>query len=161
MGSETIVIYIVAAGLLVASLIKDKKKTAAGIKKGAKSFIKLMPVLIPLFLIIGILLAVVTPEFITGMLGEESGFFGIISGITVGSVTFMPPFVAFPLGKELLEGGGAYPQVAGFLVSVMSVGVVYLAAETRYFSLKSALFRNAVSVVAAFAAVYVVWVIYS
>jgi hypothetical protein len=72
----------------------------------------------------------------------------------------MPPFVAFPLGKELLESGGAYPQVAGFLVTLMSVGIVYFAAETKFFSKKSAIIRNSASLIGAIIVVGVVAVIY-
>ena len=46
-------------------------------------------------------------------------------------------------GTELLESGAAMPQVAGFLVTLMSVGFVYLALESKLFSRKSALLRNA------------------
>lgn len=161
MGVEAIVIYILAAILFIVSVIKDKEKTKQGVKKGVRSFLKLMPVLVPLFVIIGVLLAVVTPELIGRVLGEESGLIGMISGLFVGSVTFMPPFVAFPLGRELLDSGAAHPQVAGFLVTLMSVGVVYFAAESRYFSKKSAFYRNLISFGGAMIVIMIVWVIYT
>ncbi|MGM0436513.1 MAG: permease [Bacillota bacterium] len=160
MSLDAMIIYGIAIGLTIVSAIIDIEKTKKGFKKGARSFIKLMPVLVPLFLFVGILLAVVTPQFISSLLGEESGFIGVILGLSVGSITFMPPFVAFPLGKELLESGGAYPQVAGFLVTLMSVGIVYFAAETKFFSKKSAIIRNSVSFIGAIIVVGVVAVIY-
>jgi len=160
MSIETYVIYGLAITLSIVSLFYDKDKTLKGLKKGSKSFIKLMPILLPLFLFIGILLAVVTPELISSLLGEDSGFLGYIFGLTVGSVTFMPPFVAFPLGQELLNSGAAYPQVAGFLVALMSVGIVYFAAESKFFSVKSAVLRNLVSLIAAIIVIFVVWVVY-
>jgi len=161
MSIEGYIIYGIAGSLLLVSFAKDKDKTLAGLKKGMTSFVKLMPVLLPLFLFVGILLAVVTPAFISSLLGEESGMIGLIFGLSIGSITFMPPFVAFPLGKELLESGAAYPQVAGFLVTVMSVGIVYYAAERRYFSRKSAIFRNLVSFIGALLVIAVVMVVYS
>ena len=109
LGIEGIVIYIITAILLLISFIKDKKKTLMGIKKGYKAFIKIFPIMIPLFLFIGILMTIVTPDFISSLLGENSGIMGIIFGLIAGSITFMPPFVAYPLGVELLENGAAMP----------------------------------------------------
>ena len=160
MGTEAYIIYGLAITLTGLGFIKDKEKTIKGLKKGFKSFINLMPILLPLFLVIGLLLAVVTPSFISSLLGEESGLFGVLFGLVIGSITFMPPFVAFPLGNSLLSSGAAYPQVAGFLVTLMSVGLVYLQAESKFFSKKSAIFRNVVSFIGAIIVVLVIWVVY-
>ena len=135
-------------------------KTKKGIIKGVKSFLKLLPVLLPLFLFIGILLAIVTPDFISSLLGEDSGFVGILFGLLLGSITFMPPFVAYPLGVELLANGGAYPQVAGFLVTLMSVGIVYYSAESKFFSKKAAIYRNLISFLGAIIVILIVWMVY-
>ncbi|MFP4286682.1 MAG: permease [Candidatus Izemoplasmataceae bacterium] len=161
MSIEGMIIYGIAIILTLLSLIKSKEKTVLGLKKGAKSFFRLMPVLLPLFLFIGILLTLVTPAFISSILGEDSGLFGYVFGLTVGSITFMPPFVAYPLGQNLLDSGAAYPQVAGFLVALMSVGLVYFQVESRYFNKKSALFRNLVSLIGAVIVIGIVSVIYA
>jgi uncharacterized membrane protein YraQ (UPF0718 family) len=160
MSTEVYVIYGLAVILTTLGLIKNPKKTKIGLKKGLKSFLNLMPILLPMFLVIGLFLTLITPKLISSLLGEESGFFGVVFGLGIGSITFMPPFVAFPLGKSLLENGGAYPQVAGFLVTLMSIGFVYFQAESRYFSKKSAIFRNLVSFTGAIIVVFVVWVVY-
>lgn len=160
MGIETYIIYIVTFILLIISYFKSKEKTYKGLKKGVKTFFKILPILLPLFLFVGIILALVTPEFISNSLGESSGIFGLIFGLVVGSVTFMSPFVAYPLGVELLENGAAYPQVAGFLVTLMSVGLVYFAAETKFFSKKAAIVRNLVSFIGAIIVIVIVSVIY-
>lgn len=158
MSVEAIVIYGLAVSLTITSAVFNIDKTKQGIKKGFKAFIKLMPVLIPLFMFVGILMTLVNPELISRMLGEESGLLGVIMGLIVGSVTFMPPFVAFPLGRELLDSGAAYPQVAGFLVTLMSVGVVYFAAESIFFSKKAAFVRNLISFAGAIVVVLIVMV---
>lgn len=160
MSVETYIIYGVTIVLLAVSFYKSKEKTIKGLKKGAKSFFKLMPVLIPIFLFVGILLAVVTPELVSRLFGEESGLVGMISGLLLGSITFMPPFVAYPLGVELLENGAAYPQVAGFLVTLMSVGIVYYPVESKLFNVKVTIHRNLVSFIGAIVVILIVMVIY-
>ncbi len=102
MGISTYIIYALAIILLTLSFFKDKQKTKLGLKKAWMSFKKLMPMILPLFLFIGILLTLITPSFISTILGENSGFLGYVIGMLTGSITFMSPFVAYPLGKELL-----------------------------------------------------------
>jgi uncharacterized membrane protein YraQ (UPF0718 family) len=160
MSIETYVIYGIAIILLVVSFIFDKGKTKKGILKGIKSFIKLFPILIPLLLIIGILLAVISPDLISSYLGESSGIIGYAFALIVGSITFLPSFVAFPLGAELIEAGAGLPQVAGFLVALMSVGIIYYAAETKYFSKKAAIYRNVISLIGAIIVILVAMVMY-
>ena len=154
------IIYSLTAILLLASFIANKHKTVMGLKKGAKAFMKLMPVLLPLFLFIGIMLAIVTPDFISSMLGEESGFIGMLFALIVGSITFMPAFVSYPLGAQLIENGAGIAQVAALLATLMSVGVVYYAAESKLFSKKAAIFRNVISFIGALLIVLVILVVY-
>lgn len=160
MSIETYIIYALAFIVLIISFIKDKQKTKKGLIKAFKSFSKLMPMLIPLFLFVGILLTLITPDMIGSILGEESGFLGYVLGMSVGSITFMSPFIAYPLGLDLIENGAAYPQVAGFLVTLMSVGLVYFSMESKLFSKKAAIYRNLISFIGAIFVVLVVLVVY-
>jgi uncharacterized membrane protein YraQ (UPF0718 family) len=160
MSIETYVIYGFAAILLIVSFIFDRGKTKKGVMKGFKSFLKLLPILVPLLLIIGILLVVISPDLISSFLGDSSGIVGYVFALIVGSITFLPAFVAFPLGAELLEAGAGVPQVAGFLVALMSVGVIYYAAESKYFSKKAAIYRNVISLIGAIIVILIVMVIY-
>lgn len=157
---ETYVIYGIAAILLIVSFSKDKDKTIKGIKKGLKSFLKLLPILIPLLLIIGILLTVVSQDVISSYLGESSGLIGYAFALIVGSITFLPSFVAFSLGADLLSAGAGLPQVAGFLVTLMSVGIIYYSAESKFFSKKAAIYRNVISFIGAIIVILLVMVIY-
>ena len=160
MSIETYVIYGIAIILVVISAFKDLEKTKKGVLKGVKSFMKLLPMLLPLFLFIGILLALVTPEFISSLLGDDSGILGYLFALTVGSVTFMPAFVSYPLGAELINNGAGYPQVAGLLVTLMSVGIVYYAAESKFFGKKAAIYRNIISFIGAIIVVLIVLAVY-
>ncbi len=160
MGIDQIIIYALTGVLLIVSFFASKEKTIKGLKKGYKAFMKLMPVLLPLFLFIGIMLAVVTPEFISSILGEESGIFGMIFALVVGSITFMPAFVSYPLGAQLLENGASVTHVAAFLATLMSVGIVYYAAESKLFSKKAAIFRNVISFIGALLIIFVIMVVY-
>jgi len=69
----TILMYIVAFGFLVLSFIKDKKRTLLALKKAWKSFENILPQLLSILVIIGITLAVLSPQVISGLIGEKSG----------------------------------------------------------------------------------------
>lgn len=159
MNISTIILYALAAVFLIVSLIKDRKKTAMGMKKGFMAFKKILPLLIPLFLIVGIVLTFVTPEMIRQILGEDSGWIGVTLGLVLGSVAFMPPFVTFPLAAELLEKGAGFPQVAAFVTTLMGVGIVYLQAEIKFFGTGSTLRRNVLAFTAAIIVALVIGVL--
>lgn len=156
MSIDIIIIYSLAFLLLLFSFLKDKKKTGKALIKAKNTFIKLMPVLLPLFLFIGILLTIITPEWIATIFGQESGIFGYIIALILGSITFMSPFVAYPLGAELINQGASIPLVAGFLVTLMSVGLVYFSMESKMFNKKVTIYRNLVSFIGAILVILVV-----
>lgn len=149
MNISTIILYVISIIFLIISLFKDRKKTKQGVKKGYIAFTKILPLLIPLFLIVGIILTFVTPEMIKNLLGEDSGWLGVLIGSLIGSVAFMPPFVTFPLGADLIESGAGFPQVAAFVTTLMGVGVVYLQAEIKIFGVRSTVRRNVLALIAA------------
>ena len=157
MDLSTIILYSVAIVLLIISLIKDRKKTKAAVKKGWMAFLKILPVLIPLFIIVGVVLSVVTPDMIRLALGENSGVAGVAIGMITGSIAFIPPFVAFPLGADLLENGAGYPQVAAFVTTLMAVGIVYWAAEKKFFGNKAVVLRNSLAFIASGIVAFVIW----
>jgi uncharacterized membrane protein YraQ (UPF0718 family) len=157
MDISIVVLYIISIGLLILSFFMDKQKTYLAIKKGWLSFKKIIPILIPLFLIVGFVLTLVTPNMIRILLGDESGILGVIAGLLVGSVAFMPPFVTFPLAAELLDQGAGFPQIAAFVTTLMGVGLVYWSAETKYFNTKSTILRNILAFVASGIVACVIW----
>lgn len=159
MGLSTYILYGLAVVLLIISFFKDKKKTKMAIKKGFMSFKKIIIILIPLFMFVGILLTLVTPEQIKVLMGDESGVMGVVIAIVVGSIAFIPSFLTFPLGAELLQNGAGYPQVAALVTALMAVGIVYIVAEKKFFGGRAVFLRNAFAVLASIAVALVIWVV--
>ncbi|MBI5594364.1 MAG: permease [Deltaproteobacteria bacterium] len=138
----TVGLYISASGLLLISFLKDKKKTMMALKKAWKSLEKIMPQFLSIMLIIGIILAVLSPQAISRLIGKESGWIGMTMAAIVGSITLIPGFVAFPLAAALLKSGGGVMQIAVFISTLMMVGVVTFPLERQFFGLKVAFLRN-------------------
>lgn len=146
--TTTLVFYSSAILLVIISFFKDRNKTKMGLKKAYKSFMKLIPALIPMVLFVGIALTLISQDTIGLLLGEESGAIGIAIGAILGSISFMPSFVAFSLGANLLEGGAGYPQVAVFISTLMAVGISSISIELKYFNKKFTILRNVMALVA-------------
>lgn len=146
---ENIILYAIVTLLMLISYSKDKEKSKMALKKAWKTLSNLVPTIIPLILVIGMVLALVTPDFISSLIGEDTGVFGVFVGLIVGAIAFMPGFVAFPLGANLLEHGAGYPQIAAFISSLMGVGLVSLGMEIKYFGKKVSIVRNIAAVFSA------------
>lgn len=141
----TIILYVVAILGLLISFVKDKKKTKMALKKAWKAFENILPQFLSVLIIIGIALAVFTPEQISMVLGKSSGIYGTILALIIGGVTLIPGFIAFPLAAALLKNGAGYGQIAAFVSSLMMVGVVTLPLEIKMFGKKATIIRNSIA----------------
>jgi len=139
----TYILYGLAGAGLLLSYKKDRKKTKTALKKAWKSFENIMPQFLSVLIIIGLALAVLSPETISMLLGTRSGLAGVLAAALIGSVTLIPGFVAFPLAAALLNNGAGYMQIAAFVSTLMMVGVVTVPMEIKTFGKKMTLIRNA------------------
>lgn len=141
----TWVLYCVSFSALLASFFSSREKTRLALIKAWKSFENILPQFLSVLIIIGIVLAILTPEQISGLLGRESGWYGVLIAAAIGSITLIPGFIAFPLAAALLKSGAGYMQIAAFVSTMMMVGIVTLPVEMQYFGKKAALVRNIAS----------------
>lgn len=141
----TIILYVAAILGLLISFVKDKKKTKMALKKAWKAFENILPQFLSVLIIIGIALAVFSPEQISMVLGKSSGIYGTILAFIIGGVTLIPGFIAFPLAAALLKSGAGYGQIAAFVSSLMMVGVVTLPLEIKMFGKKATIIRNSIA----------------
>jgi uncharacterized membrane protein YraQ (UPF0718 family) len=155
----TIVLYVITVIALIASLIKSKEKTIAALKKAWKAFENILPQFASVLLLIGIMLAVLSPQQISYLIGKESGWLGTIAVSIIGSITLIPGFVAFPLAAALLKSGAGYMQIAAFISTLMMVGIVTLPVEFKYFGKKAAIIRNSAAFIFSLIASIVIGVI--
>lgn len=134
--------YAAAAAALAISFLKSREMTRLALLKAWKSFENILPQLLAILLLIGLLLAFLTPEQISELLGNNSGWRGVLLAAFIGSITLIPGFVAYPLAAALLTAGAGTMQIAAFVSTLMMVGVVTLPVEIRHFGKKAALVRN-------------------
>lgn len=146
----TKILYILTVVLLVLSLSKDKKKTKMALKKATKAFENILPQFLAILIIIGLMLSVLSPKVISSLMGQQSGWIGVVASGVIGSITLMPAFVAFPLAEALLNSGAGVMQIAMFVSTLMMVGIVTIPLESTYFGKKAAIVRNALAFIFSF-----------
>jgi uncharacterized membrane protein YraQ (UPF0718 family) len=142
-------IIIITAVLTIISFVFDRKKTIRGIKKGLLQFLKILPTLLMVIIIISIVLHFVSNELLRQYLGESAGLGAYISAAVIGSVALLPGFIAYPVAGMLVKTGVSYAVIAVFITTLMIVGILTIPIEARYFGLKTTLIRNGLSFIGA------------
>ena len=99
-------------------------KTKKALISALKSFENIMPQFLFIVVTVGILLAFLSADTISKIIGANSGFLGIILSAILGSITMMPTFVAFSLGNTLLSSGAGYAQVGTLVSTLFLVGLM-------------------------------------
>ena len=153
---DSVIFYGLAGILLTLSFVKDKKKTKMALKKAWKAFENILPEFLVVILLVGFMLAILNADTISGIIGEKSGWFGVILASIIGSITLIPGFVAFPTAAILLENGAGYMQIAAFISTLMMVGIITMPVEIKYFGKKSTLLRNSVAFLFSFLVAFII-----
>ncbi|WIY62303.1 hypothetical protein [Bacillus arachidis] len=152
-------LYSLAIILVSISFVKDRNKTKEALLKSWKMFRNLIPSMLSIMLFVGLSLSILTPSFISSIIGEKSGFIGIIYSAIIGSVALIPSFIVFPLGNTLVQNGAGLPQVAALMSTLMSVGITTLPMEQKIFGRSFAYSRNASALLMSLLFSYIIWVV--
>ncbi len=142
MNMATLSVNLIALIALVLAFTKDRKKAKQALRVAFRSFFGMLPMVLIIVVLIGILLGFVTPQVIQNLVGEESGWAGILTAMLIGSLMHIPAIMAFPLAASLLESGAAVGTVAGFITSLTMIGAVTFPLEAREMGLKFTVLRN-------------------
>jgi uncharacterized membrane protein YraQ (UPF0718 family) len=156
----TKILYLAAFLLLILSFMKDKNKTKMALKKAWKAFENILPQFLSILIIIGIMLSIITPETVSRLMGEKSGWMGMLVAGVIGSITLIPGFIAFPLAEALLKSGAGFMQIAVLISALMMVGIVTMPVEIKYFGRKATILRNSMAFIFSFiVAIVIGWVL--
>jgi len=138
-------LYFATGLVLLVSYIGNRKKTFRALKIGYKKLMKILPSFLTMLIFISITLFLTPDKIILHYLGNNNGFTGILLASSLGSITLMPGFIAFPLCGILLKKGVSYMVLSAFTTSLMMVGVLTYPIEREYFGGKVTVIRNVIS----------------
>ena len=144
-----IVLYIVTAVVLTASVVADRRKTAEALQLAARRLARILPAFLTMIVLFSVAITLLPHDVLMRLMGKDSGWRGVVIASCLGSAALMPGFIAFPLCGALLERGVPYMVLAAFSTTLMSVGVLTYPLERHYFGVKVTLVRNGISLLIA------------
>lgn len=154
------ILIVISLIAIVISLLASWRKTLDGLKRGLMMFLKLLPTLINVLILVSLFLYLVPNEKLVQWMGESSGAKGyIIAGVT-GSLSLIPGFIAFPLASVLLKSGVSYPVLSMFITTLLMVGVFTLPIEKQFFGWRVSLLRNGLSLIGAVVCALIIGLFY-
>jgi hypothetical protein len=89
----------------------------SSVREGSMDFINIVPRIALGVIGSGYIAAVIPPEVITGWLGPDSGWLGVLAAVIAGAATPGGPVVGFSIGAVALKVGGGAPQVIAYVVA--------------------------------------------
>lgn len=149
MSLTAIIVNALAVSALIVSLIRDRTKTWKSLGVALKSCIRILPIVLVIIIFIGLLLGFMPPEKISRIIGEQSGFGGVVITAMLGSVLHIPSLISFPLAASLLTMGASVTATAAFITTLTMIGTVTLPLEIKEMGRKFALLRNGISFIIA------------
>ena len=105
------------AVLGVMVLQRGRPVVIASTREGMLDFINIVPRIALGVIGSGYIAAVIPPEIITGWLGPDSGWMGVLAATIAGAVTPGGPVVGFSIAAVALKVGGGTPQVIAYVIS--------------------------------------------
>jgi hypothetical protein len=86
-------------------------------REGTMDFIHIVPRIALGVIGSGYIAAIIPQEVITGWLGPNSGWSGVLAAVIAGAATPGGPVVGFSIGAVALKSGGGAPQVIAYVVA--------------------------------------------
>jgi hypothetical protein len=86
-------------------------------REGTMDFINIVPRIALGVIGSGYIAAIIPAQVITGWLGPDSGWSGVLAAVIAGAATPGGPVVGFSIGAVALKSGGGAPQVIAYVVA--------------------------------------------
>jgi uncharacterized membrane protein YraQ (UPF0718 family) len=106
---------VAAVGFL--ALQRGRPVLVASLRDGTMDFINVVPRIAVGVVGSGYIAAVIPQEIITGWLGPDSGWLGVLTAVIAGAATPGGPVIGFSIGAVALKAGGGAPQVIAYVIA--------------------------------------------
>jgi uncharacterized membrane protein YraQ (UPF0718 family) len=138
-------LYAITGLALLVSLFLDREKSFRAVKIAINKLINILPAFLTMLVLLSIVLYLIPEDVILTYLGSTNRVAGVLIAALLGSIIFMPGFIAFPLAGILLQKGVPYMVLSAFTTTLMMVGVLSYPVEKAYFGSKVTIIRNTLS----------------
>ncbi|BEP29649.1 permease [Helicovermis profundi] len=149
MDSGNIYIYIGIIGFILSWFINKEKTKKAGFVF-LKIAISVLPVILFIFVLMGLVQVFLPKDTIALFLGGSSGVFSIFLGELLGSVSLIQPGAVFPFAGYLHDNGANFGAIYTFVMAAILIGFVTIPLEIKMFGKRFTFVRNGLSFLAVF-----------
>jgi len=149
MSSAVFLVNAAAAVCLVFAFFKNRRKTRQSLIIAARSFLRILPLVFVIIIIVGFFSAFIPPGKIKTFIGVQAGWSGILTIAALGAVLHIPALVSYPLAAALLRSGATISSVAAFITTLTMVGMITLPIEIKELGIKLTILRNSLSFILA------------
>jgi hypothetical protein len=87
------------------------------VREGTLDFVNIVPRIALGVIGAGFIAAVIPSEVITGWLGPDSGWLGVLTATIAGAATPGGPVIGFSLGAVAMKSGAGPPQVVAYVIA--------------------------------------------
>jgi hypothetical protein len=112
-----IILWGSVAALGFIALRRGRTVLTSSVREGAKDFMNIVPRVALGVIGSGYIAAIIPQEIITGWLGPDSGWLGVLTAAIAGAVTPGGPVIGFSIGAVALKAGGGTPQIIAYVVA--------------------------------------------
>jgi hypothetical protein len=112
-----IILWGSVAALAFLAWQRGRTVLVASAREGTMDFINIVPRIALGVIGSGYIASIIPSEVITGWLGPNSGWAGVLTAVIAGAATPGGPVVGFSIGAVALKSGGGAPQVIAYVVA--------------------------------------------
>ena len=106
---------VAAVGLI--AFQRGRVVLVSSLREGSLEFINIVPRIALGVIGSGYIAAVIPQEIITGWLGPNSGWLGVLTATIAGAAIPGGPVIGFSIGAVALKSGGGTPQVIAYVIA--------------------------------------------
>jgi hypothetical protein len=111
------ILWATVVALALVTWRRGRPVLVAAARSGTMDFINIIPRIALGVVGSGYIAAVIPAEVITGWLGPDSGWLGVLTAVIAGAATPGGPVVGFSIGAVALKSGGGAPQVVAYVIA--------------------------------------------
>jgi len=112
-------------------------------------FLKIMPVLLSVMIMVSIVLYFVSEKNLMKYLGNDAGLGAYIFAAAIGAIAIIPSFISYPLAGVLVKAGVSYGVISVFINTLKMVGILTIPIEAKFLGYKISILRNILALIGA------------
>ena len=109
-----------------------REKAMRSVEIGGRSLVRISLLLLSGVFLGSLVGSFLPRELVSGLLGKESGFYGILLGTLFGAVMPGGPYVLFPIVAALYSSGAAVPPMIAMIFAWQCISITRIPADLGY-----------------------------